>query len=172
MADGMNRVMLLGNLGGEPELRYTASGTAVLTMRLATNESFVDKKKEVQERTDWHTVVIWGARAEALAKVLVKGMCVLVEGGLRTTSYEKDNVKRYRTEVHAREICIAGRRPPQHLSHHDDDLMLHASGIGRNDDEHVQAKAHQGKKSHGNGNGKHAPISIPVDFEPAADVPF
>lgn len=170
MADGMNRVFLLGNLGGDPELRFTASGTAVLTMRLATNESFMDKNREVQERTDWHTVVIWGARAEGLSKVLSKGMCVMVEGGLRTTSYEKDGVRRYRTEVHAKEICIAGKRPPSHLAH-EEDLILHASGIGRNDDEMVQTKP-LGKKGNGLGNGKQAPISIPVEFEPAADVPF
>jgi single-strand DNA-binding protein len=112
MNDGMNRVILLGNLGADPELRYTTTGVAVLSLRLATNESYVDKNKEPQERTEWHTVVIWGPRAEGLARVLVKGSGVLVEGSLRTSSYEKEGQKRYRTEVHAREVCFTGKRVP------------------------------------------------------------
>jgi single-strand DNA-binding protein len=110
MNDGMNKVILLGNLGADPDLRYTAAGSAVLSLRLATNESWVDKNKEPQERTEWHTVVIWGARAEGLARVLGKGTGVLVEGTLRTSTYEKDGQKRYRTEVHAREVCLTGKR--------------------------------------------------------------
>lgn len=121
MSEGLNRVILLGHIGADPELRYTASGAPVLNLRLATNESYVDRSREVQERTDWHQVVIWGARAEGLAKVLGKGACILVEGSLRTSSYEKDGTKRYKTEVHAREICLAGRRPqpqPQAAADH------------------------------------------------------
>lgn len=110
MSDGMNKAILLGNLGADPELRYTAAGVAVLNLRLATNESYVDKNKEPQERTEWHTVVVWGNRAEGLARVLTKGSSVLIEGSLRTSSYEKDGLKRYRTEVHAREILFAGKR--------------------------------------------------------------
>jgi single-strand DNA-binding protein len=110
MSEGMNRVTLLGNLGAEPELRYTAAGQAVLHLRLATNESWLDKNRERQERVEWHEVVVWGARGEALAKILSKGSCILVEGGLRTHSYEKDGVKRYRTEVVAREVCLTPRR--------------------------------------------------------------
>ncbi len=112
MSDGMNKAILLGNLGADPELRYTAAGVAVLNLRLATNESYVDKNKEPQERTEWHTVVVWGNRAEGLARVLTKGSSVLIEGALRTSSYEKDGLKRYRTEVHAREILFAGKRAP------------------------------------------------------------
>lgn len=110
MSDGMNKVLLLGNLGANPELRFTASGTAVLNFRLATSESFVDRNKEPQSRTDWHSVVVWGARAQALAKLLFKGTQVLVEGGLRTSTFEKEGVKRYKTEVHARDIHLVGRR--------------------------------------------------------------
>jgi single-strand DNA-binding protein len=111
MSEGLNRVILLGHIGADPDLRYTASGAPVLNLRLATNETYVDRSREVQVRTDWHQVVIWGARAEGLAKVLAKGACILVEGSLRTSSYEKDGSKRYKTEVHAREICLASRRP-------------------------------------------------------------
>ena len=115
MSEGMNRVILLGNLGADPELRFTGSGVPVLNLRLATSESFVDKNREVQERTEWHNVVFWGARAEGLAKVLGKGDCVLVEGTMRTTSYEKDGLKRYRTEVIGRELRFTGRRVPPAL---------------------------------------------------------
>lgn len=110
MSEGMNRVMLLGNLGADPELRYTAAGQAVLNIRLATNETFLDRNKVSQSRTEWHSVVVWGARAEALARIVSKGMCLLVEGWLRTSSYEKDGVKRYKTEVVAKEVCFASRR--------------------------------------------------------------
>ncbi len=111
MSDGMNKVILLGNLGATPELRYTPAGVAVLSMRIATNESWRDKNKEVQERTEWHNVVVFGNRAEGLGRILAKGTILLVEGGLRTTSYEKDGQTRYRTEVHAREVLFAGRKP-------------------------------------------------------------
>ncbi|WP_437871731.1 single-stranded DNA-binding protein [Sorangium sp. So ce363] len=110
MNEGLNKVILMGNLGADPELRYTGNGTPVLHLRMATNESFVDRNKEPKERTEWHSIVFWGPRAEALAKVLTKGDGVLIEGGLRTSSYEKDGIKRYRTEVIARDLRFAGRR--------------------------------------------------------------
>ena len=110
MAEGLNRVMLLGNLGADPELRYTQSGQAVLNMRLATTESYLDRNKVRQERTDRHNVVLWGKRGEALAKFLTKGSTIFVEGGLRTSSYDdKDGNKRYKTEIHANNIILAGR---------------------------------------------------------------
>lgn len=114
MNDGMNKVLLLGNLGAEPELRHTAAGTPVLHVRLATSESWLDKSKEPQERqerTEWHSVVVWGPRGAALAKILQKGSSVLVEGTLRTSSYDKEGVKHYRTEVVARDIFLTGRKP-------------------------------------------------------------
>lgn len=108
MSEGMNRVFLLGNLGAEPELRYTQGGQAVLNIRMATTESYLDKDKQRQEKTEWHSVVVWGPRGEGLAKILKKGDRILVEGGLRTSDYEKDGVKRYKTEIHAKEVCLAG----------------------------------------------------------------
>jgi single-strand DNA-binding protein len=102
--------MLLGNLGADPELRFTQSGQAVLNMRLATTESYLDRNKVRQERTDWHNVVLWGKRGEALAKFLTKGTTIFVEGGLRTSSYDdKEGNKRYKTEIHANNIILAGR---------------------------------------------------------------
>ena len=110
MADGLNRVMLLGNLGAEPELRMTGGGQAVLKLRLATSESYLDRNKARQERTEWHSVVVWGKRAEALAKILAKGSKIFVEGGLRTSSYDdRDGNKRYRTEIVAQNLLLLGR---------------------------------------------------------------
>jgi single-strand DNA-binding protein len=112
MAEGLNRVLLLGNLGADPELRMTNGGQAVLKMRLATSESYLDRNKVRQERTEWHNVVVWGRRAEALSKFLTKGSRLFVEGGLRTSSYEdRDGNKRYRTEVVASNIVLAGSAP-------------------------------------------------------------
>lgn len=105
MSDGFNKVILLGNLGQDPELRHTQSGKAVLNMRIATTESYKDRDGNRQERTDWHTVIIWGARAEGLGKFLRKGMRIFVEGSLKTSSFEdKNGQKRWKTEVNAREI--------------------------------------------------------------------
>jgi single-strand DNA-binding protein len=110
MADGLNKVMLLGNLGADPELRMTSSGQAVLKLRVATSETYLDKNRNRQEKTEWHSVVIWGKRAEALGKILTKGSRLFLEGALRTSSYDdKDGNKRYRTEVVATNIILSGR---------------------------------------------------------------
>jgi single-strand DNA-binding protein len=109
MAEGLNRVMLLGNLGADPELRTTSGGQAVLKLRLATTESYLDRNRARQERTEWHSVTVWGRRAEALSRILSKGSRLFVEGGIRTSSYDdKDGNKRYRTEVVANNIILAG----------------------------------------------------------------
>lgn len=107
--DGLNRVMLLGNLGADPEVRMTSGGQAVLKARLATSETYLDKSKQRQERTEWHNVVIWGKRAEGLGKILKKGDRIFVEGRLETDSYEdRGGNKRYRTEVVVSEVLLQG----------------------------------------------------------------
>lgn len=109
MAEGLNRVILLGNLGADPELRMTNGGTAVLNIRMATSESYLDRDKQRQERTEWHRVVIWGRRAEALGKILKKGDRILIEGSLRTSSYEdRDGNKKYTTEIVANNVVLSG----------------------------------------------------------------
>jgi single-strand DNA-binding protein len=111
MAEGLNRVTLFGNLGADPELKMTSGGQAVLKMRLATTESYLDRNRTRQERTEWHNVVVWGKRAEALSKFLSKGSKLLVEGSLRTSSYDdREGNKRYRTEVVANNIILGGGR--------------------------------------------------------------
>jgi single-strand DNA-binding protein len=125
MSEGLNRVMLLGHLGADPELRFTQGGQAVLNMRLATTESYLDKDKVRRERTDWHNVVVWGKRGEALAKFLTKGSALFVEGSIRTSSYDdRDGNKRYKTEIIAQNILLTGGRgrgdgDGQHDAHED-----------------------------------------------------
>jgi single-strand DNA-binding protein len=109
MAEGLNRAILVGNLGMDPELKFTQGGQAVLRIRLATSESYVNKAGERQDRTEWHTVIVWGKRAEALNKILSKGRTIWVEGRIQTRSWEdKDGGKRYSTEINANNIGLVG----------------------------------------------------------------
>lgn len=108
---GLNKVLLIGNLGFDPELKYTQSNQAVLRLRLATNESYKTQTGEWQERTEWHTVIVWGKRGEALQKLLRKGSQIYIEGGLRTRQWEdKDGNKRSTTEINANEVILLDRR--------------------------------------------------------------
>ncbi len=122
MADGLNQAMLLGNLGADPELRFTAGGKAVLRMRLATSRSWFDKERQQrQEHTEWHSVIVWGNRAQALAKILSVGSRIMVTGEIRTNTYDdREGVKRYRTEIHAREVLLAGQKPNTSRAPRDD----------------------------------------------------
>jgi len=109
MSEGLNRVMLIGNLGSDPELRMTATGQAILKMRLATSENYLDRNQVRQERTEWHNIVVWGKRGEGLGKILHKGDRIGVEGSLRTSEYDdRDGNKRYRTEIISREVILCG----------------------------------------------------------------
>lgn len=108
MAEGLNKVLLLGNLGADPELRVTPGGQAVLKLRLATTESYLDKSNTRQERTEWHRITIWGKRGEALAKFLTKGDRIFIEGRIQTSSYEKNGEKRYSTDIIANNVILAG----------------------------------------------------------------
>jgi single-strand DNA-binding protein len=111
MARGINKVILVGNLGADPETRYTPSGTAITTIRIATSESWKDKTTgEQQERTEWHRVKFFGRLAEISGEYLKKGGQVYIEGKLRTEEYEKDGVKRYSTDVIADEMQMLGGR--------------------------------------------------------------
>lgn len=129
---GMNRVTLIGRLGSDPELRYTQSNQGVLNFRMATSESYFDKNsKERKEKVEWHSVVIWGARGEALNKILTKGSRICVEGKLQTRSWEtKDNEKRYSTEIVGLNVILLGGKSGERgdsASHGSDD---HTGGGG------------------------------------------
>ncbi|MFQ5753740.1 MAG: single-stranded DNA-binding protein [bacterium] len=96
----VNKVILLGNLGQDPELRYTPSGAAVTTLSVATNEVWKDNDGNKQERTEWHRVVLWRKQAELAGEYLKKGSKIYIEGRLQTRSWEdKDGNKRYTTEI-------------------------------------------------------------------------
>ena len=97
--EGLNRVSLVGNLGGDPELKTTASGQSMLKFNIATSESYRDKENKVVDRTEWHRIVVFGKQAEGLAKFVRKGWRVYVEGRLEHSSYEKEGQKHYSTDV-------------------------------------------------------------------------
>ena len=105
----LNKVILVGNLGRDAELRYTASGLAVSTLNIATTETWKDKDGEKQEKTEWHRIIVWGKTAEALNEYLVKGKQILVEGKLQTRKWEdKDGATRYTTEIKSDRVTLLG----------------------------------------------------------------
>ncbi|WP_386066926.1 single-stranded DNA-binding protein [Tahibacter sp. UC22_41] len=112
MARGINKVILVGNVGKDPETRYSAGGMAVTTVSVATSESWKDKQSgEQKEKTEWHRVKFFGRLAEIAGEYLKKGSQVYIEGSLRTEEYEKDGVKRYSTDIVAAEMQMLGGRP-------------------------------------------------------------
>lgn len=121
MARGVNKVILVGNLGADPETRYMPSGDAVTNIRIATSESWKDKQTgEQQERTEWHRITFYKRLAEIAAEYLRKGSQVYVEGRLRTRTYDKDGQTHYSTEIIADNMQMLGSRS--------------GAGGGRNDD--------------------------------------
>ncbi|WP_022853652.1 single-stranded DNA-binding protein [Thermodesulfatator atlanticus] len=107
----VNKVILIGRLGADPEIRYTADGQPVATFRIATSERWTDKAGNRQERTEWHRIVAFGRLAEICGEYLSKGRQVYIEGRLQTRSYEdRDGVKRYVTEIIAQSMQMLGSR--------------------------------------------------------------
>lgn len=112
MARGVNKVILVGNLGQDPTVRYAATGSALANATLATSESWKDKTSgEKQEKTEWHKLVFFGKTAEIAGQYLKKGSQIYVEGRLQTREWEKDGVKRYSTEIVVSEMQMLGSRP-------------------------------------------------------------
>lgn len=108
---GVNKVIIVGRLGADPEMKTIQGGNTVTRLSLATSENWTDKQGQKQERTEWHRVTLWGKQAEAAGKYLTKGRQVYIEGRLQTTSYEKDGVKKYSTEVVANAMQFLGDKP-------------------------------------------------------------
>jgi single-strand DNA-binding protein len=110
MARGINKVIIVGNLGADPETRYTGNGTAITSIRIATSENWTDKQSgEKQERTEWHRVKLFGRLAEIAGEYLKKGRQVYIEGSLRTDKYtDKDGVERFSTDIIAAEMQMLG----------------------------------------------------------------
>jgi len=104
----VNKVILIGNLGADPELKYTPSSRALCNLRIATTDVFKDKGGQRQERTEWHRVTVWGDQAENCSKYLSKGRSVYIEGRLQTRSYDKDGQKHYATDVVADRVVFLG----------------------------------------------------------------
>ena len=105
----VNKVILVGNLGRDAELRYTPGGAAVATLNLATTEVWNDKSGQKQEKTEWHRVVLWGKQAESLQEYLTKGKQIYVEGRLQTRQWDdKDGNKRYTTEIRGDSVVLLG----------------------------------------------------------------
>jgi len=112
MPKSVNKVILVGNVGKDPEVRYSQSGTPVANFSLATNERFKDRSGEWQDRTEWHNIVAWQRLAEIVGEYVVKGSKVYVEGKLQTTSWEdrQSGERKYRTEIVARDLLLLGPR--------------------------------------------------------------
>ncbi|MEE9614365.1 MAG: single-stranded DNA-binding protein [Thermodesulfobacteriota bacterium] len=107
---GVNKAILVGNLGADPEIRYTPSGTAVVNFRIATSENWKDKEGQKQERTEWHRIVAFGKLAEICGEYLSKGKQVYLEGRIQTRQWDdRDGNKRYTTEVVANQMQMLGR---------------------------------------------------------------
>ena len=109
--NSLNKVILIGNLGQDPEARFTPQGTAVTNLSIATNESWKDQSGEIQDRTEWHRVVVYGRMAETATEYMKKGQMVYVEGRLHTREWEDQNqIKRKTTEIRCDNFTMLGRR--------------------------------------------------------------
>jgi single-strand DNA-binding protein len=110
MPKSVNKVILVGNVGQDPEVKYKPSGTPVAKLSLATNERFKDRNDEWQERTEWHSIIAWQRLAEIVGEYVTKGSKLYIEGKLQTSSWEdrQSGSKRYRTEIVARDIVLLG----------------------------------------------------------------
>ena len=164
MARGINKVILVGNLGGDPELRYTGSGTAVCNFSVATTESYKDRDGNQVENTEWHRVVAWARLAEICGEYLSKGRQVYIEGQLQTRQWEdKDGNTRYTTEIKAREMQMLGGR---------DDNSGGGGNYGGGGNTYDQRPQRQ---SNNGGGQKQQQASSPSDdysFTPDDDLPF
>lgn len=142
MSRGINKVILVGRLGNDPDVRYTASGSAVTTISIATSESWKDRNTgQQQERTEWHRVVFFGRLAEIAGQYLRKGSQVYVEGSLRTNKYtDKNGIERYSTDINANELQMlgSGGNPNNPNNQHVDDQSM--SGEYNNTRNHLENK--------------------------------
>jgi single-strand DNA-binding protein len=161
MARGVNKVILIGNLGQPPELRYTGSGTAVCNMRLATNESYKNDEGDTIQKTEWHSLVAWGRLGEVCNEYLDKGSQVYFEGKLQTRSWEdRDGNTRYTTEVNVREMMFLDRKSDS------------GAPSGGPQGGGSQGSASQGKKQKQSPPPKEDPPKEQDTFVPDDELPF
>jgi single-strand DNA-binding protein len=161
MARGINKVILVGTLGKDPEVRYSQSGSAMTSVSLATNEKWKDKNGEMQERTEWHRVKFFGKLAEIAGEYLKKGGQVYVEGSLRTDKYtDKQGVEKYSTDIIANEMQMLGGAPGGERGERSERPQRSAPSYGGG----------EGRASSGGGGASAAPNR--VDDFPDDDIPF
>ena len=159
----VNKVILVGNLGRDAELRYTPGGAPVSTLNLATTEVWNDKASgQKQEKTEWHRIVLWGKQAESLSEYLTKGKQIFVEGRLQTRKWQdKDGVDKYTTEIRADRITLLGGG---------------GGGGGRGESMGGGAGASRPQRSGGagasGGGGDHEPMGEPISDLTDDDIPF
>lgn len=136
MARGVNKVILIGNLGNDPEVRYTPSGSAVANVNLATSETWRDKQTgEIQDRTEWHRIVFFNRLAEIVGEYLCKGSKIYIEGTLRTRKWvDKNGIDRFTTEVIANEMHILDSR--NHNNQNDQNNQEEKQPSSATQDEH------------------------------------
>jgi len=145
----VNKVILIGNLGKDPELRYTPGGSAVVNFPIATNEKWKDKEGNPQERTEWHNIVLWGRLAEIANDYLRKGSPVYIEGRLQTRSWDdRDGNKRYTTEIVGTQMQMLGRAET-------------GGGGSRSGDQDVGGDRKAGSQSGGEKSGDHVDDDLP-----------
>ena len=175
MARGVNKVILVGRLGQDPELNYTNSGTAVCNMRMATGDSYTNRDGERVDTTEWHDVVAWGGLGETCGEYLEKGRQIYVEGSLQTRSWEdRDGNKRYSTEVKARDVIFlsggdGGSRGNRGGGRgQSSNQMNQDNGPGSFDQTRQPRKGQQGNS----GQGQQQKQEQGDSFEPDDDLPF
>lgn len=175
MARGVNKVILVGRLGQDPELNYTNSGTAVCNMRMATGDSYTNRDGERVDTTEWHDVVAWGGLGETCGEYLEKGRQIYVEGSLQTRSWEdRDGNKRYSTEVKARDVIFlsggdgGGRGNRGGGRGQSSNQMNQDNGPGSFDQTRQPRKGQQGNS----GQGQQQKQEQGDSFEPDDDLPF
>ena len=168
MSRSLNKVQLIGNVGRDPEMRYLASGEAVTTFSLATNRRWRSQDGQAHEQTEWHSVVAWRRLAEQCGEYLTRGRHVYVEGRLQTRTWDDaaTGQKRYRTEVHAREIYLSGRRSAPPPAAADDDVMVRPPSTPKLEEEALPRAPTAGR----NGRAGGSPSSM--ELEATEEMPF
>jgi single-strand DNA-binding protein len=174
MARGINKVILVGNLGNDPEVRYSQSGSAITTLSVATSESWKDKDGNQQERTEWHRVKAFGRLAEIMGEYLKKGRQVYIEGSLRTEKYtDKNGVDKYSTDIIADEMQMLGGMGEgggaQRGGGERSERPARPSGGGGGDRGGQRGGGDYGPRSGGGGS---APPSSRTEDFPDDDIPF
>lgn len=155
---GVNKAILIGNLGRDPEIRYSQQGTAVVNFSIATSEQWTDKQGQKQEKTEWHNIVVFGKMAENCGKYLSKGSKVYVEGRIETSSYEKEGQTHYMTKIVASTVqFLSGRQE---------------GGTGGYQSEGAQGNHSQNSGGGGSFQGYTNPGMQGPGPEPDDDIPF